>query len=182
MSNILVKTSTVYDWIIKLTTIISGFLILFMVFSISADVVMRYFFHTPIFWVDEFAGFMQLYIGFLVAAWVLKRDGHVKMDLVISRLNIKNQAILNAVTSLIGALVFIAIAWFSSAHTVYVFQLDHRTPTFMRVPVFAIIAAIPFGSLLLGIEFFVKSWGYLHVWRTFPKESHKITDTNRASD
>jgi C4-dicarboxylate transporter DctQ subunit len=170
MSNALAKASPIYDWIIKLTTIISGVLILFMVFSISADVVMRYFFHSPILWVDEVAGFMQLYIGFLVAAWVLKRDGHVKMDLVVNRLNIKNQAILNAVTSLIGALVFLAIAWFSSLHTVYVFQLDHRTPTFMRFPLFTIMVAIPLGSLLLGIEFLIKSWSNLRDWRIFSDE------------
>jgi C4-dicarboxylate transporter DctQ subunit len=178
MSNILVKTSAVYDWVIRLTTIISGVLILFMVFSISADVVMRYFFHAPILWVDEIAGFMQLYIGFLVAAWVLKRDGHVKMDLVINRLNIKNRAILNAVTSLIGALVFLAIAWFSSLHTAYVFQLDHRTPTFMRFPLFTIMVAIPFGSLLLGIEFLIKSWSNLHVWRTLPNEQNEMVKTD----
>lgn len=170
MSKVMIKISPIYDWIIKLTTIISGFLILFMTLSITADVVLRYFFHAPLIWVDEIAGWMQLYIAFLIAAWVLKRDGHVKMDLVINRINKKNQTIVNAITSLIGALVFFAVAWFSATHTNYVFQLDHRTSTILRAPVFIIIAIIPFGSLLLGIEFLLKSWSNLHVWRTFSDE------------
>jgi C4-dicarboxylate transporter DctQ subunit len=159
------KATKVYDWILKLTTIVSGVLIIFLTISICVDVCMRYFFKAPVTWVDEIAGFIQLYIAFLVAAWVLRRDGHVSMDVVLTRFSTKNQAIINAATSLIGAAVFFAVVWFSAMQTLYVFQMDHRTPTLMRVPMFIITAIIPFGSLLLGIEFLLKSWGFFHDWK-----------------
>jgi C4-dicarboxylate transporter DctQ subunit len=160
------KAATVYDRILKITAIISGVLIIFLTISICADVCMRYFFKAPLSWVDEVAGFIQLYIAFLVAAWVLRRDGHVRMDVVLTRFDTKKQALINAATSLIGAAVFFAVVWFSAMQTLYVFQLDHRTPTLMRVPMFIITAIIPFGSFLLGIEFLLKSWGFFQNWKT----------------
>ena len=129
---------------------------------------MRYFFASPTIWASETAGYMQLYFAFLVAAWVLKRGAHVKMDLVVNRISPRKAAIVNAVTSFIGAIVFIIIAYYSLRHTIYVYNIDYRTTTIMRVPQYLITLIIPFGSFLLFIEFLVQFWKNLSSRKTLP--------------
>jgi len=43
---------------------------------------------------------------------VLREEGHVKMDLLLTRLNPRAEAILNIVTSGVGAIICLALTWF----------------------------------------------------------------------
>ena len=148
----------IYNGILNFCTVLGGILIILLMLIVTLEVCLRYFFNAPTIWASETAGYMQLYFAFLVAAWVLKRGAHVKMDLLLNRLSPRKAAIVNAVTSLIGAAVFVIIAYYSASHTIYVFNTDYRTTTLMRVPQYAITLIIPVGSFLLFIEFLVQFW------------------------
>ena len=104
------------DGIIDGMAAVAGLLLVFMMFSICYEVVLRYFLFSPLTWVTEISEYILLYATFLGAPWVLKKDAHVKVDIVLARLGIKTQRIVNMVTSLIGIGVCLVLVWLSLIH------------------------------------------------------------------
>ncbi|MBW1774752.1 MAG: TRAP transporter small permease, partial [Deltaproteobacteria bacterium] len=91
--NISAKLSLIYNRIIEMGAFLGGVLLLFMMLSVTLEVGLRYFLGRPTSWVVEICGYILLYIPFLVAAWVLRREKHVKMDLVLGMLSPKAQSL-----------------------------------------------------------------------------------------
>lgn len=60
---------------------VSAFSILFIMFSICVEVAMRQVFNKPLMWTVEISEYLQVYITFLGAAWVLKNDSAVNFFL-----------------------------------------------------------------------------------------------------
>ena len=152
---------SIFDFILDLFSAIAMVLLVFMMLSVCFEVVSRYFFGRGIIWVIEFSEYILLYITFLGTTWVLKNEGHIEMDVVISLLNQKTQLIFSVVTSIVGALVCIVIAWIGA-----VVALDHlrrglHQPTLVQFPDFPLFAVIPVGSFLLFVQFLRRAYGFL---------------------
>jgi TRAP-type C4-dicarboxylate transport system permease small subunit len=160
------KVGIIFDRINDLAVILAGILVIFVMLSVSADVVSSYFLRRPIEWVLEISEYMLLYIPFLVVAWVLKREGHVKVDILLNRLDPRTQSLLNVVISFIGAVVCFILAWYGVTTTWHLFQFGVTMPTPLRVPKFIIVAVIPVGFFFTFIQFLRRAWGYLGSWRT----------------
>jgi TRAP-type C4-dicarboxylate transport system permease small subunit len=154
----------IYNSIIGLGALLAGLLLIFLMLSVTLDVALRYFFGHPTSWVVEIAGYSLLFIPFLVAAWVLKRDGHVTMDLLLQRLGPKTQALFNAITSFVSALICLIITWHGIRVTLYFFKLGYKTPTVLMLPKSIIISIIFIGSFFLSIQFLVKAYGQWKIW------------------
>ncbi len=163
---ILRKADRIYDRSEAVLAIAAGVLLVFTGLATVYEVVMRYFLNSPTTWTVEISRFALLYITFLGAAWVLKREGHVKVDIVLNQLNPGTQALLNMITSVISAIVFLVIIWYGIDVTVESFQIDYRTPTMLRTPMFLILAVIPVGSFFFFVRFLKRAHGYLVEWRT----------------
>ena len=133
--------------------------------SVSLEVVMRYFLGRPTVWVLEIAQLGLVYVPFLGAAWLLRREGHVKMDVVLNQLKPRAQSLVNAITSIVGAITCLVIAWFSAQMTWEYFQLDYTSPTGLRIPTAPILVIVPVGVYLLSIQFLRRSNGYLGMWK-----------------
>ena len=71
----------IFDTIINISAIFAGVLIILIMLCVCVDVIMRYFFNSPLFWVVELGEYAMLYITFTGAAWLLKTDGHVTIDI-----------------------------------------------------------------------------------------------------
>lgn len=158
------KVIKIFDRILDITAIIAGIIVIFLMISVSMEVILRYFFRHPTIWVTEIAGYGIVYIPFLVAAWVLKRDAHVRMDLVLSRLSPKNQCLLNAITFFAGAIICFILTYFGVKATLY--YVGHFTPTPLMMPKSLIIAVIFVGSFLLFVQFVRRAYGYMKSWTT----------------
>lgn len=170
---LLTKLSICFDRIIDLTQILATILLIFVTFSVGAEVFLRYFLGRPTIWVTEIAEYLLLYITFLVVAWVLRREGHVKMDLVLSRFSPKTQSIVNAVTSLISAIVCFILTWYGAKTTWYFFQGGYPTPTPLRVPKFIVVAIIFVGSFLLFIQFLRRTYRYVESLKAPPAKKEE---------
>ena len=154
------KVSSGFSRTLDLLGLVACILILFSMMLVVTDVVMRYFLNRPIQWTTEITEYSLLFIAFLGAAWVLKREGHVGMDLIVNRLGRRVQALLNAVTSSIGALIWLTITWFSVKATWEFYELGFFFFTPLRTPKFIIISIIPIGSALLFIQFMRRAYSY----------------------
>lgn len=148
---------------------VGAVLVLFMMLAISYSVLTRYLFNRPIAWIVEISSYLMLYITFLGTAWLLRRDGHVEIDLFTSHLNLKRQALLKAVTSVGGALVGFVLTWKGALVTIDYFRRDVTIMGILNTPQFLLMAIIPIGGFLLLVEFILRIF---HFGRMGFKKGH----------
>ncbi|MBW1804514.1 MAG: TRAP transporter small permease [Deltaproteobacteria bacterium] len=163
--NISTKLNRIYNGTIDIGALLAGLLLIFLMLSVTLDVILRYFFDSPTSWVVETAGYSLLYIPFLVAAWVQRGEDHVTMDLVLHSLSPKTQSLVNTITSFVSAVICFLLTWHGIRMTLYFFKLGYKTPTVLMVPKSMIIAIIFIGSFFLCIQFLIRSYRQLMTWR-----------------
>jgi TRAP-type C4-dicarboxylate transport system permease small subunit len=98
-------------------------------------------------------------------AWVLKIEGHVKIDLVVNRLNPRNQCLVNSITSILGAITCLVLLWYGTKVSWELFERGTITNTILELPSAPLFAIVPIGSFLLFIQFLRRSYGYLKSWK-----------------
>jgi len=163
------KGNSILDGSIGLLALMGSIIIILVMFGVDTGIFMRYFLNRPFYWIEEVCGYALLYITFLGAAWVLKRDGHVRMDLVLTRLSPRAQALVNTFTSVLGAMICCVITWYGAQSTWDYFQLDYSILSLLKPPQAPIMAVIPIGSLLLFLQFLRRTYGSLRDWRTLTR-------------
>ena len=161
------KLGAFFDRALNLFAILTGTIILFMMFLVSTEVVMRYFLNRPIVWMVEINEYALLYATFLGTAWVLQREGHIRVELVVKQLRPRVQAMVGVITSFLGAIVCGGLVWYSAQSTWDhyvrgVFNPGH----ILETPTAFVLAVMPVGAFLLSIQFLRRTSGYLGRWRT----------------
>ncbi|MDB4444524.1 TRAP transporter small permease [bacterium] len=159
------KWNTLLDRLLDCLFVLAGVLLVVATFSVCWGIFSRYVLSRPLGWLVEVNEYILLCIAFLVSAWVLRQEGHVKMDVVLSLLNPRMQLVVNIVTSIVSAVVCLIFTWFSLKVTWELFQKKTLTPTVLEVPKFFLTSVIFFGSFLLVIQFIRRTRGFLQSWR-----------------
>ena len=154
-----------FDRIIGVLAFLAGAIIVLMMIAITLGVIFRFTPLGSIVWIIEITDYCLLWITFLGAAWVLKVDGHVKMDMLLNRLKPRNQNLVNVITSSVGAIACLILAFFSLKVTWQHFQTHNLFTRYLDVPSYPILAIIPIGSLLLFIQFVRRTYGYVRAWK-----------------
>jgi len=143
--------------------IIAGVLLWGQMLIVNVEVLSRSLGH-PTTWVTEISSILILWIPFMIAGWVLRKEGHVKMDLLVERFTVKSQALINFVTSLIGFVVMLIVAFSGFMTTLY--WIGNRTPTILMLPRSPIIGIIFLGSLLFAVQFLIRAFENLNRWKS----------------
>ncbi len=120
------------DLIIRVMAGGSQLIIVYLMLSVCADVALRYFFNRPQAWISETSEYLLLYLTFLGAAWVLRGEGHVIVDILVARVGSKTRSILGVISSLIGVFVCLVISWYGSVETLYHFKRGVPSWNFQR--------------------------------------------------
>ena len=149
-----------FDRILVVLFWVAGGLLMFVTIGTCVDVLLRYSFNRPISWMLELTEYAMLYIPFLGAAFVLKEDGHIRIDLVITFLSEQSRGWLNVVTSFVGGVVMLTYTWFGAQVTLDYFKRGVPSLESLKTPMFLILMIIPIGGLLFSIQFFRQMKGY----------------------
>jgi C4-dicarboxylate transporter DctQ subunit len=158
------KVEIIFDRVLKAGASLAAFLLIFIMLSICVELVCRRMGH-PLMWVMEVTEYSLLYITFLGTAWVLEREGHVKMDIVVNALKTKIQALLGIITSVIGSVMSLYLVLYGIRVTWDYFERDVVECTPLLTPTFIILLIIPLGSIPLLIQFLRRAFGYLVIWK-----------------
>jgi C4-dicarboxylate transporter, DctQ subunit len=159
------KLGRVFDFAIDKMARLADVILIFLMLSVCADVILRYFFNRPQAWVAEISEYLLLYITFLGAAWVLKNEGHVIVDVLVAQVSPKARAVLGVISSLIGAFVLLVVLWFGTMETLDLFKRGVHNPSVLEFPKAPLVAIIPFGSLFFMIQFLRRTFGFLRSLR-----------------
>jgi C4-dicarboxylate transporter DctQ subunit len=150
-----------FDYLLQVLFVLASAFLVFIMLSVCLEIVMRYFFASPLTWIIEVSTYSLLFLTFLSAGWVLKLDKHVKIELVFNWLAPRIQSRLNFVTSLLAALIWLIITWYSIEATLEMVETHERIATILeplKAPLFLII---PVGSFLLFVQSLRMAFGYL---------------------
>lgn len=158
---VLDKAAAIFDRIIDIFAMLAAAIVIFLMLMVSYSVGMRYLFNQPISGVAEISEYLLLFLTFLAATWVLKADGHVKLDVVTEMLAPRAKAITSAVTTIICAIASLILMWYGSKITVEHFLSGLRLTTLLMPPSYLIIFIIPLCYLLLFIQFLRKVYQLL---------------------
>lgn len=102
--------NTVYG-ISRVFNTIGVTILMLMMFLITVDVCLRYIFNSPIEGAYEAVEFMMAVVFCYGIAYTQRHKGHVAVNLVITRLSDRNQAIMSSMVSLISFALFALITW-----------------------------------------------------------------------
>ena len=172
---LLTKVTSIFDRIIDFLAVVALALIAFMMLSVVAEVsIMRLLLNRPQAWVVDVTSQSLLFITFLGTAWLLREEGHVKMDLVLTRLSPRAQVVMNTIMSVVGTIICLVVAWYGARASWDHFQMGSWSATAMAIPRAPLLAVIPVGSFLLSLQFMRRTYGYLRRWRAPMEERLKV--------
>ena len=163
--------NTIFDRVIDIMFYAASGLSLVIFFGTCIELFMRYFFNRPQIWAVEVTEYAMLYITFLGAAWLLREEGHVRIDLLLSFLSPKSQAFLTSITSILGAIVCSVIAFYGSWSTWVHYQKGLTTFSAMELLKWPFLIVIPFGSFLLLIQFIRSAFAYWEKFKSYKTEN-----------
>ncbi len=128
--------------------LLTGIGVLAMTLMVSYDVLMRYFLDDPQLFVDDLTSFLLVAIIFLGAGPVFYKGGHIRIDLVTSRLKTKTQSRMRVFTLFIGIALLGIVIYQTMVSTVAAFQTG-RVSAVMNYPLWTGMIFIPLGLSLM---------------------------------
>ncbi|MFC2013991.1 TRAP transporter small permease subunit [Chloroflexota bacterium] len=163
---LLPKGASILDGIINICVFLAGAVFIYLMLSVFTEaVILRYFLGITTDWIREMATYTLVFITFLGTAWVLRNEGHVRMDLLVDRLKPKRQAMLNMITTALSAIACFIVTWYGMRIWWDDFQSGYYVPTPLETPYWYLIFVIPLGCLLLSIQLVRRFVGFLRIWR-----------------
>jgi TRAP-type C4-dicarboxylate transport system permease small subunit len=168
------KFGEILDRIFSTLNGLGALLILVIVVEVCVHVLFRYFLKSPINWTVQFTEYSLLVVVFLGAAWLLRLDGHVAIDIIVLRLRPKGQNIVNFLTSLICSLASAIIVYYGIKTCVDLAIKGTLVMDNYQIPKFLLAGLIPGTFFLLLIQFVRRTYGFYRQWRPgVSKDSQK---------
>ena len=147
------KIIRIFDSVLDAGAALSGALLVAVMLLTSIKVFFRYGLREGLMGVDQISGTLLLYIAFLGAAWVLRREEHVTIDLLVTQLGPRNRRWLTCANSVLGALICLVVAFYGTVEAVTSWQRGILIPAEIEIPRVINLGVIPLGAFLLCLQF-----------------------------
>lgn len=158
----------------------AALLILAMSCWITYDVLARNLFAISSPWSFDLSEYSLVWITFLAAPWILLRDGHVRVEILVDELAPKTQRMIGIVVSIIGVSTCSILTWHTGVAAMEYVQGDIMMPRIWRIPKIWPYIAVPFGSAMMVIAFLVRL--HLYVANTDPERRLKAISSSQNDD
>jgi TRAP-type C4-dicarboxylate transport system permease small subunit len=150
-----------FDRLLKMLANVGMILLFLMLVSVCWEVFSRYFLGQGTSWVIEFSEYSILFMTFLGGPWLLKKNGHVEMDIVVNGLQPNARQKLGVVSSLVCALLCAVLAWSGADVALDYLQRGLHRPSLLAPPYFPLFAVIPISFFLFAIQFVRRAQQFL---------------------
>lgn len=146
------KIRVVEDWL----NLVSVFIIMFLMFFATAEIIGRYAFNAPIPGHVEIVELIMAGIVFLGIAYTERVGGHIRMELFVTRV-LKGRAyhIAEVITAGLSLFVYLFIFVYTLKFALFGLEVGDVTP-YINWPTWPSKLAIPIGSFFLCIRFFIE--------------------------
>lgn len=142
-----------FTFLTDLGAVLATIILIMMTLMICYSVIMRYYFGMPAGWSNELAEYALLYITFFGATWLLKRDGHVRVDVLLNYISDRGRTILNFWTTLLAVAICAFITYHGTLSTIDHFQRGIPVIKSLAVAKYLLLWVIPAGMFMLTLQF-----------------------------
>ena len=143
----------VFDRIIDVGAVLAATLLIAIMLATTIKIFFRYGLRQSLIGMDQISGMLLLYVAFLGAAWVLRRDEHVTIDLLLAHVGRRTRWYLMVACSLIGVAVCLVVTVFGAVEVISSLQRGIRIPAEIEMPRAVNLWVIPIGFLFLTLQF-----------------------------
>ena len=148
------------SWVYPISKIVnriaSGVLFFMMLLTI-ADVFLRKVFSQSILGTVEVTEFMMVILLFFAVTQTEILDGHVKVDLIMSRFGERTQALVDTITQLVCFLLFGLFTWSTLVYAAKM-RASGEVSQDLWLPVYPFIYVVALGCALLAFSLLIKSF------------------------
>ena len=145
----------IVDTASTICNVISQIFAAILTLVVAADAAGRYLFNRPIPGSLEITELMMVFIVFLAFAYVDSKDGHVRVDLVISRLPRKVQPYIDCLDTVISLGIMAIIAWQSVLYSLELRQ-SGNVSAYWGIPISPFLWIVAFGCLLFCFQLILR--------------------------
>lgn len=150
------KIDAALDSLSQMLKYLAASLLVLVAFLIAADVGMRFFLNAPIIGVAEIVANGILIIAFLQLTYAVRIDGMLRSELLINKLKGRPRLAFDAITAILGGLLFVLIAWASWDSMVRAIVVqEYEGHVSFPVPTWPVRIAIVFCSILATINYLI---------------------------
>lgn len=129
---------------------VSSFLVLFSIGLISLSVVLRYFFSLTYVALDEIQYYLYSIVFLFGFSYLLQRDGHIRVDILNSRLSERTRTLIDLLGTLLLAIPWAAtICYYSYKYFLRSYKVLERSTEASGLPAFYILKFILFLAFVL---------------------------------
>ena len=153
--NVLSTLEKLFVRIDELLVLAGGVLIFLFMLTVIVDVSGRYLFAKPLPGTLEIGEAVLAFAIFLSLAYVLMRDQHIRVTVLLERVPIRWRAWFAILALVAGFFLMFLIAWQSLPFAIHSYQIKERGLCF-PLPLFPAKFAYFAGSAILCIQFFIQ--------------------------
>ena len=148
----------------NLDAIITAVTLSICVVLVNANVIMRYFFNSPIRWAEEVVTSLFVWTVFIGSAYAYRKHSHLGVDILVNLMPPKMKAVVKAVMSVVELFVLSMLTVISSQYVYHLIfnragKLKVIMTDMLRIPKWWTGIAVPIGfglSVIYSIYFMVK--------------------------
>ena len=155
------RATKTFDGIIFILAVLGAAIMVFLMLLVGIEVGLRHFFGITAFWVTEICEYLILFVAFLGATYVLKKNAHVSVEIAYDMLKPRHQVLLDIITSILSTIACLVVTWYGFKATWLLFQNGYFPNTILKPPLFLIVGIIPIGTLMLSIQLMRRTYGYI---------------------
>lgn len=159
------KQKHIFDYLIEIGRDAAIVMIIFLGIGVCARVIIRYIFGFPINWVIDISTIFQVFLTFLASAWLLREEGHVSIDIVLSFLKPCHRFLMQIINSIICIIICGSITFYGIKETLSSWKSNLYLNMPMEPPKWMVIIVIPFGSLFLLIQFIRRTRDFINKFK-----------------
>ena len=131
---------------------IVSYLAIFMMLSLTYEVVVRYLFNMPTIWVLEINQYALCIYVALAGGFTAINNGHVNVEILYEKFSPRRKAIVNIATSICFFAVLLVLIWKSGAVAWEAWETKETSFSLLAAPLYPAKAAIPIGAFLFLLQ------------------------------
>lgn len=143
----------------SLLNLLGGIVIFLLIFLATANVLGRWLFDMPINgyidWVEQSMAFM----AFLGIAYTKRQGGHIRMDMLVSRLHGAKLWLVELISSILMLLITLVLIYGSYLHFLRAYDIGDSSLD-IDLPTWPAKLVVPFALSVLALRLILQIWGY----------------------
>ena len=160
-------------WIGEFERVIISYSTIILAAITVGNVISRKLFNFSWSFTEEISQFILVLITFVSVSYGTRKARHICMTALFEALGRKGQKVFILTSSIVTAGILFYLGYYAFEYVVSTFHMNKTTPV-LRIPFYLVIACVPVGLFLGGIQYiltFVKNLTEKEIWLSFEEKS-----------